>query len=970
MNRHIVRQSIGAGASMIALTIAAPSLAQTGAPTTQESDPASVPPANVTPVPAAPAPSNSDNTLISAQSDPQNTQVPPPEGDIVIRGVRGSLLRSIDTKRDASTIVDAISAEELGKFPNRNVAEALANIPGVTVGRDGRGEGRNITVRGLGQNFAITTLNGRILPTDGPDRSFAFDVLPSEVIAGAEIQKAVQASQLEGSIGGNVNLRTARPFDNPGFHAAGSTEGQYNSFAKKGGYKIAGVISDTFANGTMGLLVSGSYGHYAFRTDNLGEYSATDTFDVRTAPNGDRSVVEVPNHGVVVPYFYSVGYVLGERTRWGGSTSFQWKPSDRIELRLDGIYSNYRDLEHNYRVSVGLTPFDDNGNVRWNLNDVKIDSNKVVTDYTVNDATIDILTTDEPRRSVTYQYGAHLDWTATDELKFAFDAYSGRAKDTTGGQNRFIVGGIPGSRAVVHTRDGGLPDLELTIPNADGTITNRPLDDAGNDDVRAHYIGIGGNNITDRTSGVTASGVFETDASILHSIAFGGAYTNRKKTVDAIDNQYTTSCNFCGYPFTFGAIGADVLRPPQVSGILSHLTGNFPRSFPSFDNATYLGALPAAENNPNILNPETGQPYPTGYATQIVEFDPLSSYRVSERTWAGYVQVNLKGERWRGDVGVRYVNTDVASVGYGASVKSYVVVGVGTARVVFNPIEPIPGGGSYSRWLPSANFSYDLSDGLRLRLAASKAISRPTFGELSSAKDYSAAQSNTPVVTDAGNPNLKPVSAEQFDVSLEYYPSNRFAVTVAAFYKHLTDFVTTAAVPFQLVPTDQPAGAPQSFNFTELTYVNGDSAKVYGIEVGGQYFLDNGLGIQANATYNHSRAKRAGRPVTDLADAVPFSANAKLFYEKHGVNASVSYQYQSRFVSSQYSYIDYLAIKQAPYHELAASLAYDVTPHFTLYVQGSNLLGEATRRYSTYQNVPAFYEYTGRAFFAGIRARL
>jgi outer membrane receptor for ferrienterochelin and colicin len=105
------------------------------------------------------------------------------EGEaIVVRGVRGSLLRSIQAKRDADTIVDAISAEELGKFPNRNVAEALANIPGVTVGRDGRGEGRDITIRGLGENFAITTLNGRILPTDGADRSFAFDVLPSEII--------------------------------------------------------------------------------------------------------------------------------------------------------------------------------------------------------------------------------------------------------------------------------------------------------------------------------------------------------------------------------------------------------------------------------------------------------------------------------------------------------------------------------------------------------------------------------------------------------------------------------------------------------------------------------------------------------------------------------------------------------------------------------------------------------------------
>lgn len=890
--------------------------------------------------------------------------------DIIVRGTRGSLLRSIDTKRDASTIVDAISAEELGKFPNRNVAEALSNIPGVTVGRDGRGEGRSVTVRGLGEDFALTTLNGRILPTDGPDRSFAFDVLPSEVISGAEIQKAAQATQLEGSIGGIIDLRTARPFDHKGFHAAGSVEGQYNQFAKKGGIKASGVVSTTFANDTMGILVSGTYSKYKFRTDNLGEYSSTDTFDIATAPGGARSIEQVPNGGVIVPYFYSVGYVLGERQRWGGSAAYQWKPSDRFELRLDGIYSNYTDTEHNHRVSVGLTPLDDDGNVRWDLNSVQIDQNKVATNYTVNNATIDILSTDEPRNSITYQLGGHIDWKPLDALKVALDLSYGRATNDTGGQDRFVVAGIPGSKAVVSTRDNGLPDLVLTIPNADGTLTNRQLSSAGNGDLRAHYIGIQGQNISDTSKSAKLDLLYEVDNGLLKSLAFGGAFTDRKKDVEVIDNQYTTAENFAGYPFTFADIGANVVQAPQVSNILPTLSGNFPRTFPAFDINTYLASLVKAENNPNVLNPATGLPYPTGYAAQQIVPDQLASYLIKERTWNAYFQMNLEGKRWRGDIGLRFVNTSVNSLGYGASVRSYQVIGAGTANVVFNPIEPITGGGDYTRLLPSANFAYDLADGLRVRLAASQAISRPTFGQLSSAKDYSAAQSNTPVITDAGNPNLKPVSADQADISIEYYPTRRLALTAAAFYKHITNFVTTQAVQFTLVPTNQIPGEPASFPFTELAYVNGDSAKVYGVEVGGQYFFENGFGFQANATYNHSSATREGRPTTDLADAVPFSANAKIFYEKHGISASVSYQYQSRFVSSQYSYIDSLAIKQDPYHELAASVSYDILPQLTVYAQGANLLDSATRRYSTYSNVPAFYEYTGRAFFFGVRARL
>ncbi|WP_265269928.1 TonB-dependent receptor [Sphingomonas lycopersici] len=959
MGATLHKSGYWAGASLLAMLTSTAAFAADRAPQ----------PDGVT---AAAAPADAGSTVQSALA-PGNDAAAPADAipdEIVVRGVRGSLLRSIDTKRDASTIVDAISAEELGKFPNRNVAEALANIPGVTVGRDGRGEGKSVTVRGLGEDFALTSLNGRILPTDGPDRAFAFDVLPSEVISGAEIQKAAQASQLEGSIGGNIDLRTARPFDHKGFHAAGSLEGQYNQFAKKGGIKASGVVSTTFANDTMGILISGTYNKYKFRTDNLGEYSSTDTFDVVTGADGQRSIAQVPNGGVIVPYFYSVGYVLGERQRWGGSVAYQWRPSDKFEFRLDGIYSNYRDYEHNHRVSVGLTPLADDGSVRWDLNNIAIDRNKVVTNYTVEPATIDILATDEPRNSITYQIGGHIDWKPVERLKVGIDAYYGRATDDTGGQNRFVVAGIPNSRAVISTRNNGIPDMVLTIPNADGSVTNRTLDQAGNDDLFVHYIGIQGQNISDRTKGAKLDFDYDVDSGILKSFTFGGAFLHRRKDVDVIDNQYTTAENFAGYRFPFSAIGANVVQSPQVTGILPNLSGNFPRSFPTFDINTYLNSLSRAENNPNVIDPSTGLPYPTGYATQQVVPDQLASYAIRERTWNAYFQINLRGDRWKADIGARYVNTSVNSLGYGASVRSYVVTGTGTALVVFNPIEPITGGGSYSRLLPSANFSYDLADGLRLRLAASQAISRPTFGQLSSAKDYSAAQSNTPVVTDAGNPNLKPVSADQADISLEYYPSNRFALTVAAFYKHLKNFVTTKAVPFDLVPTNQLPGAPASFPFTELTYVNGDSAKVYGIEVGGQYFMDNGLGFQANATYNHSRAKREGRPTTDLADAVPFSANAKVFYEKHGINASVSYQYQSRFVSSQYSYIDSLAIKQAPYHELSASISYDILPQLTVYTQASNLLDSAVRRYSTYTNVPAFYEYTGRAFFFGVRARM
>ncbi|MBW4330667.1 TonB-dependent receptor [Stakelama sp. CBK3Z-3] len=950
------RIGVLASASSAALMMASPAFGQTIDGQSSDTSDSGASEQSATPRDAAVA----DQSTDAAASSNASTE------EIVVRGVRGSLLRSIEAKRNSGTIVDAISAEELGKFPDRNVAEALGNIPGVTVGRDGRGEGRNVTIRGLGEEFAITTLNGRILPTDSTDRAFAFDVLPSEMISGAEVTKAVQASALEGSIGGNIDLRTARPFDHPGLRMSGSIEQQYNDLSKDFGFKASGVASDTFADDTLGILVSATYSKYNLRTDNLGEYSpASDTEEGQQFDFNGNGVIDDDGKQYIWPDFYSNGVVLGERKRLGLSGALQWKPTDRMTVTIDGLYSHYKDVEHNYRQSNYLSPRNDlDSPIKWDPSSVQVDDNGVVTNFAINDLVAEVLTTDEPRTVDTYQVGGHIDWHPTDSLTIAIDGYRGKATRDSGGKERFVVAGVTGASGVFATRNGDLPDLSITIPGG------LPLSAAGNDDYRAHYIGIGGDNLKDITQGARLDGTLDTYAGVLKSVSFGGSWTDRKKRDTVIDNL-ATECNFCGYPFTFGQIGADVVSYFPVSDLLSKQPGNFPRNFASFDIDTYLNALSRAENNPDIINPETGEPYPTGYSNQIIQPDLPLSFRISERTFAGYVQANFEGENWRGDLGVRVVNTDVSSHGYSTTISSIVKRAGNQAdyNVQFNESVPVVGGGKYTKFLPSVNFAYDLTSGLRLRLAASKAISRPTFAELSPASDASSAQSGTFIIYDAGNPNLKPTTADQLDVSLEYYRTDKLALSLAGFYKHIKNFVTSRPVDVTITPTDQPAGETQSFDFTRVSVLNGDSANVYGIEAGAQYFLDNGFGIQANATYNYSRAK-SDDVTTQLPGAIPFSANLKVFYENNGVHAQISYNYASSFTQAQAGLIDYLPIKEDAYNEMSASFAYDVTEHIQYYVQGSNLLGSATQRFNTYRNVPAFYEYSGRTFFLGIRARL
>lgn len=916
---------------------------------------------------AHPAFAQSSDQTSAADTAPQaaddNAQTG--EGDeIVVRGVRGSLLRAIEAKRNSGTIVDAISAEELGKFPDRNVAEALGNIPGITVGRDGRGEGSNVTIRGLGSEFAITTLNGRILPTDSTDRAFAFDVLPSEMISGAEVAKAVQASGLEGSIGGSIDLRSARPFDQLGMRLSGSLEGQYNDLSEKFGYKASGVFSDTFADDTLGFLVSATYSQYKLRTDNLGEYSpASDTEVGQDFDFNGNGTIDDDGEEYIWPDFYSNGVVLGKRTRLGLSSALQWKPSTELTVTIDGLYSHYKDIQHNYRQSNFLSPRNDlESPIKWDPSTVEVDENNVVTNFTITDLVAEVLTTDEPRTVKTYQIGGHIDWNPTEALTLSLDGYRGQATRNSGGKERFVVAGILGATGEFATNEGGLPDLDITIPGG------RPLSEATNDDYSAHYIGIGGDDLKDVTQGARLDGELEVGG-VLKSVAAGASWTDRKKRDTVIDNL-ETECNFCGYPFTFGDIGADVIRGFPVDNLLSKLSGNFPRNFASFDIDTYLAALSRAENNPAILDPATGEPYPAGYSAQVIQPDLPLSFYITERTFGGYLQANFEGDNWRGDIGLRVVDTKVASEGYSTTIKSIVKRPGNQADydVQFNESDPDNGGGSYTKFLPSVNFAYDFTDQLRLRLAASKAIARPTFAQLSPASDASSAQSGTFIIFDAGNPNLKPTTADQLDASLEFYESNRLAITVAAFYKHIQDFVTSLPVDVTITPTDQPAGEPASFDFIRVEVMNGDSANVYGVEAGIQYFLDNGLGFQANATLNHSRAK-SGDITTKLPGAIPFSGNLKLFYENHGIHTQVSYNYASSYTSAQSNLIDYLPIEEDAYHEMSASLAYDLTDQFQVYVEGSNLLGSEIKRFNTYRNVPDFYEYSGRTLFFGVRGR-
>jgi iron complex outermembrane recepter protein len=312
------------------------------------------------------------------------------------------------------------------------------------------------------------------------------------------------------------------------------------------------------------------------------------------------------------------------------------------------------------------------------------------------------------------------------------------------------------------------------------------------------------------------------------------------------------------------------------------------------------------------------------------------------------------------------VHTKVVSTGYSKLPVSVTKLPASADyTVVFTDPEAVRGGGSYTKALPAVNFAYDIRPDLRLRLAASKVISRPSLVQLTPASDWSNWESGSFVTYFLGNPDLKPTDSTQWDASLEWYLSSRSYVSAALFYKRLKNFVTGATV--QKVFHD-PSG--QDYAYTENDVVNGDSGTVRGAELAGQYLFDNGFGVVANLTTTGSTSMLGGVE-GKLPGVIPHSYNLKLLYEKHGWSNQLSYSYTSQFTHDLDSpYIPGLPIVSDEYKDLSATVSYEFGKQLTGYLEGSNLLNNADFRVSTYRNVPAYYEAWGRAYFVGVRARL
>ncbi|MEA9658961.1 TonB-dependent receptor [Xanthomonas campestris] len=853
-------------------------------------------------------------TLLSAQAYAQDaTTTAAPASDattqqldtVQVTGTRSSVTKAQLVKQNAEQIVDSIVAEDIGKLPDNNVAEALQRISGIQISRN-YGEGSSIAIRGLTQ--VRTELNGRDIFTANDGRGLSFEDVSAELLGGVNVYKNPSADMIEGGLGGTVDLRTRLPFDYEGRKIAGSVQYNYYDLADDGKPAFSGLFSDRWQTGIgeIGILVNYSQQKSPFRQDTISIepwYTQTD-------------LPGYEGQGVSVPHGAGINTTIGERERKTGAFAMQWRPNDSVEVYTQVLRSDYDFRWQDYSFFAltqqnpiqglpGIQVNDRNEFVNGSFQNVPTESNTSLTE----------------RHSVTTDYSLGAKWTVNEKLTLSTDFQYVDA--TTTGTRYIVATGQDTSPQFNVDFRGDLPRLSVT----DASGAEGYLADVDNyDGWRYHLDNKDDNKGTEFAWRADMDLAFDSD--FVRSFKAGVRYTDRD--AETKGNIYRFMClnTACG-----AATDSPFAAFPSI-GIVTNPITDFFRGESSTFGRTLTAANSAVSNYERTL---------ATFGASPLVFAPNNINAQTEKTYAAYgvlrFGVDSDSIPFDGNIGVRVVRTEVGSTGVRTGTDSE---GGG--------LIPVDAQQTYTDVLPSLNLRWMLSDQLQWRFAASRGISRPTFDRLNpnlSLGTNSGAGGST-LVGNAGNPELEPVKADQFDTALEWYFGQGSMMYGTLFYKKVEGFIANAV--FNEIYDGQPAQITRP--------VNGDAGKIRGAELGYTQFFDflpgwlSGFGLQTNYTYVDSEAPSPtatdtnGQSLTvPLEGLSKNSYNAILSYETARFQGRVAYNWRSDWlVTTAGNGTGNLPVYNKGFGQLDASLRFNINDVWSISLDGVNLLD--TRRES------------------------
>lgn len=483
------------------------------------------------------------------------------------------------------------------------------------------------------------------------------------------------------------------------------------------------MFSTTNDGKTLGVLVGAVWSRANQRTDSL-DYNTYDASNPGIWDLNGDGTISPDEQNLVAPCCIAFGSNFEKQERTALSGALEWKPTPAVHLTLDGLVTHLKAPQTGYNEAF----YPDYTDGRWT--DVK-GSNGLVTSFTANQLAPEMANISIDREVKTSQVGLNGQWNATPSLKFTGDVYRSTSARDEGGKDTFLVAGIAGDSTLKWKDNAnGLPDISVTLPDGRDLAAALASGSLGDADYGMHYVGLSGDNIHDTVTGISLAGHHDIDLGALESLDFGASHTKRQKVRDYIDNDWTGgSCQYCDmYSTTFASLGQHVITPLTVPNFMKNSGGNFPHSLVKFDAGAYLNALKALD----------GQPNPNGgtydFSQTLPTRDPTNSYDVVEKTTSAFLEANLAGETWSGNVGLRLVHTAT----YSATAIDQILaiddptpnIATSSPTVTYSDPEPVVATGSYTKALPSFNLSWWLDKALQLRLGGAKVMARPSLDKL------------------------------------------------------------------------------------------------------------------------------------------------------------------------------------------------------------------------------------------------
>lgn len=769
------------------------------------------------------APPPDEETSVSQAPGPQSEDEARTLDAVVVTGIRGSFISSMNLKRDAQGVVDGIVAEDIGKFPDTNLAESLQRISGVSIDRS-MGEGSRVTVRGVGPDFNLVLLNGRQMPASSIEatnasnsRAFDFANLAAESISEVEVYKTSRAATPTGGIGATINIKTARPLDNPGFLANIGVKGVHDTTASNlpdslqgddltG--EVSGIFSNTFADGKFGIALSGSYqerdfgyneasvggGWYAF-PGGEGPLANAGSAANATNPPGPGDVYSIPQNLI-----YAVNGVQRQRTN--GQATLQWAPTDRITTTLDYTYAENKIQARRHELSTWFNQAA--SETSWTDGPIAAPTsyteyagcfNPVTGQSTASDAANVCPAGFEPRwgdlamagsfnatRNENKSLGFNVAWEVTDALDLEFDYHSSSAEsgaDSPYGSNN-VIGTAAFARGVTNVDfSGDFPVLSVLLPPG--------MDRVGADQMMVTGSSFRNSYMKSDVDQAQLRGSF--DFADYSRLDFGVSTTEvQNRTAYA----FTQRDDWGGFGNGAADYADDLWIPDDISGYFDQFGGSgdaFGQFF-LFDFERLREAAIAARGGD-----EAAYLPPPGFSTDR---------RTTEKSKSAFVQwsdtfdlsmpLNVA-------VGVRYEETDVTSSALVPIATGLLWTGNNEFSVQFGEPDFTTLRGKYEYWLPSVDLSLEVTDSVLLRGSYGHSIGRPQWNHIQGGQTLDSFAAYEGGTGSQGDPGLKPLESKNFDLSFEWYYGEGSYLSVGYFRKDIDNYIGTSVIeisPFDL----------------------------------------------------------------------------------------------------------------------------------------------------------------------------